>query len=88
MGVDVYATHNIAGTLTTFAFTIGTGFATAATATIGQAIGNEEEPTRHSSSFRHSGDRCSSPAVSSGSHRRYFCYSSGWKQSLPMTTLC
>lgn len=45
MGVDVYATHNIAGTLTVFASTIGTGFATAATATIGQAIGsgNEEE---------------------------------------------
>lgn len=45
MGVDVYATHNMAGTLTTFASTIGTGFATAATATIGQAIGsgNEED---------------------------------------------
>ncbi|UOF89586.1 MATE family efflux transporter [Fodinisporobacter ferrooxydans] len=40
MGVEVYATHNIAGTLTTFAFTIGNGFATAATATIGQAIGS------------------------------------------------
>ena len=40
MGVDVYATHNIAGTLTIFASTIGTGFATAATATIGQAIGS------------------------------------------------
>lgn len=45
MGVDVYATHNIAGALTTFASTIGTGFATAAIATIGQAIGsgNEED---------------------------------------------
>jgi putative MATE family efflux protein len=45
MGIDVYATHNIAGTLTTFASTIGSGFATAATATIGQAIGsgNNEE---------------------------------------------
>ncbi|KPV43126.1 hypothetical protein AN477_14145 [Alicyclobacillus ferrooxydans] len=45
MGVDVYATHNIAGTITAFASTIGTGFATAATATIGQAIGsgNEED---------------------------------------------
>jgi Na+-driven multidrug efflux pump len=45
MGVDVYATHNIAGTLTTFASTIGTGFATAATATIGRAIGsgNQQE---------------------------------------------
>jgi putative MATE family efflux protein len=40
MGVDVYATHNIAGTVTTFAYTIGAGFATAATATIGQAIGS------------------------------------------------
>ncbi len=39
MGVDVYATHNIAGTLTTFASAIGTGFATATSATIGQAIG-------------------------------------------------
>ena len=45
MGVDVYATHNIAGTITTFASTVGAGFATAATATIGQAIGsgNEED---------------------------------------------
>ena len=43
MGVDVYATHNIAGTLTIFASTIGTGFATAATATIGQAIGSGQE---------------------------------------------
>ncbi|QSO46086.1 MATE family efflux transporter [Alicyclobacillus mengziensis] len=43
MGVDVYATHNIAGTLTTFASTIGGGFATAATATIGQAIGSQNE---------------------------------------------
>jgi putative MATE family efflux protein len=43
MGVDVYATHNIAGTLTTFASTIGGGFATAATATIGQAIGSQSE---------------------------------------------
>lgn len=43
MGVDVYATHNIAGTLTTFASTIGTGFATAATATIGQAIGSGQQ---------------------------------------------
>lgn len=43
MGVDVYATHNIAGTLTAFASTIGTGFATAATATIGQSIGSGDE---------------------------------------------
>ena len=40
MGIDVYATHNIAGTLTTFAYTIGSGFAIAATTTIGQAIGS------------------------------------------------
>lgn len=40
MGVDVYATHNIAGSVTTFAYTIGGGFATSATATIGQAIGS------------------------------------------------
>lgn len=43
MGIDVYATHNIAGTLTTFGFTIGNGFAIAATATIGQAIGSGNE---------------------------------------------
>lgn len=45
MGVEVYATHNIAGTLTTFGFTLGGGFATAASVTIGQAIGsgNDEE---------------------------------------------
>lgn len=40
MGVEVYATHTIAGTITTFASTVGSGFATAATATIGQAIGS------------------------------------------------
>lgn len=43
MGIDVYATHNIAGTLTTFASTIGTGFAIATTTTIGQAIGSGNE---------------------------------------------
>lgn len=43
MGVNVYATHNIAGTLTVFASTIGGGFATAATTTIGQAIGSGDE---------------------------------------------
>lgn len=43
MGVDVYATHNIAGTITTFGFTIGNGFAVAAAATIGQAIGSGNE---------------------------------------------
>jgi putative MATE family efflux protein len=39
MGTEVYATHNIAGSLTVFASTIGGGFATAVTACIGQAIG-------------------------------------------------
>ncbi|WP_052806913.1 MATE family efflux transporter [Mesobacillus subterraneus] len=39
MGIEVYATHNIAGTLTTFAYTIGGGFAIAASTLIGQAIG-------------------------------------------------
>ncbi|MBI0581341.1 MATE family efflux transporter [Neobacillus cucumis] len=39
MGTEVYATHNIAGTLTTFASTIGGGFAVAASTLIGQAIG-------------------------------------------------
>jgi putative MATE family efflux protein len=39
MGTEVYATHNIAGTLTTFAYTIGGGFAIAASTLIGQAIG-------------------------------------------------
>ncbi|KRW90683.1 hypothetical protein SD51_13350 [Alicyclobacillus tengchongensis] len=43
LGVDVYATHNIAGTITTFGTTIGNGFAVAATATIGQAIGSGNE---------------------------------------------
>lgn len=41
MGVEVYATHNIAGTLTTFAYTIGGGFAVAASTLIGQAIGEK-----------------------------------------------
>ncbi|WP_141432580.1 MATE family efflux transporter [Bacillus sp. 03113] len=41
MGVEVYATHNIAGTLTVFAYTIGGGFAIAATTCIGQAIGEK-----------------------------------------------
>ncbi|SDN05321.1 MatE protein [Paenibacillus sp. yr247] len=41
MGVDVYAAHNIAGTLTVFASTIGSGFAIAASVTIGQAIGSK-----------------------------------------------
>ncbi|QQE78181.1 MATE family efflux transporter [Alicyclobacillus sp. SO9] len=39
MGVDVYATHNIAGTLTPFASAVGEGFSIAATAAIGNAIG-------------------------------------------------
>jgi Na+-driven multidrug efflux pump len=41
MGTVVYATHNIAGTLTTFAFTVGGGFAVAASTLIGQAIGEQ-----------------------------------------------
>jgi putative MATE family efflux protein len=41
MGVEIYATHNIAGTLTTFASTIGGGFAIAASTLIGQAIGEK-----------------------------------------------
>jgi putative MATE family efflux protein len=41
MGTEVYATHNIAGTLTTFASTIGGGFAVAASTLIGQAIGEK-----------------------------------------------
>lgn len=43
MGIDVYATHNIAGTITTFGSAIGNGFAVATTATIGQAIGSGNE---------------------------------------------
>ncbi|MFC0027870.1 MATE family efflux transporter [Neobacillus cucumis] len=39
MGTEVYATHNIAGTLTTFASTVGGGFAVASSTLIGQAIG-------------------------------------------------
>jgi putative MATE family efflux protein len=39
MGVEAYGAHNIAGSLTTFASTIGSGFSVAATALIGQAIG-------------------------------------------------
>lgn len=39
MGTAAYATHNIAGTITTFAYTIGGGFAIAASTLIGQAIG-------------------------------------------------
>jgi putative MATE family efflux protein len=41
MGTEVYATHNIAGTLTTFASTVGGGFAVAASTLIGQAIGEK-----------------------------------------------
>lgn len=47
MGVDVYATHNIAGTLTAFASTIGAGYATATTAVMGQAIGSGEQSLVH-----------------------------------------
>ncbi|WP_208742775.1 MATE family efflux transporter [Bacillus cereus] len=39
MGTEAYAAHNIAGTLTTFAYTIGGGFAIAASTLIGKAIG-------------------------------------------------
>lgn len=41
MGTESYAAHNIAGTLTVFAYTIGSGFAVAASVTIGQAIGSK-----------------------------------------------
>lgn len=41
MGTEVYAAHNIAGTLTTFAYTVGGGFAVAASTLIGQAIGEK-----------------------------------------------
>lgn len=43
MGTETYAAHNIAGNLTVFAYTIGSGFAIAASVTIGQAIGNRNE---------------------------------------------
>jgi Na+-driven multidrug efflux pump len=42
MGTEVYATHNIAGNLTTFASIIGGGFAVAVSALIGQAIGGKK----------------------------------------------
>ncbi|WKB36020.1 MATE family efflux transporter [Terrilactibacillus sp. S3-3] len=45
MGTEVYAAHNIAGTLTTFASTVGGGFAVAAITLIGQAIGEIIHPT-------------------------------------------
>lgn len=41
MGTESYAAHNIAGTLTTFAYTVGGGFAIAASTLIGQAIGEK-----------------------------------------------
>jgi putative MATE family efflux protein len=41
MGTEVYATHNIAGNLTTFASTIGGGYAIAASTLIGQSIGEK-----------------------------------------------
>lgn len=51
MGVEVYAAHNIAGTVTTFAYTIGTGFSVAATALIGRSIGEGDlEKANH---YRH-----------------------------------
>ncbi|MED1201701.1 hypothetical protein [Heyndrickxia acidicola] len=42
MGMVVYATHNIPGTLTTFASTIGGVFAVASSTLIGQAIGEKK----------------------------------------------
>ncbi|MDC3416753.1 MATE family efflux transporter [Aquibacillus salsiterrae] len=42
MGTEAYAAHNIAGTLTTLAYTIGGGFAIAANTLIGQAIGEQD----------------------------------------------
>ncbi len=45
MGIGTYAAHNIAGTMTVFASTIGSGFATAAIVSIGQAIGRKEVET-------------------------------------------
>lgn len=44
MGTAVYAAHNIAGTLTTFASTVGGGFAVAAISLIGQSIGENHAP--------------------------------------------
>lgn len=41
METESYAAHNIAGTLTTFAYTVGGGFAIAASTLIGQAIGEK-----------------------------------------------
>lgn len=41
MGTESYAAHNIAGTLTTFAYTVGGGFAIGASTLIGQAIGEK-----------------------------------------------
>ena len=43
MGTESYAAHNIAGTFTTFASTVGGGFAIAASTLIGQAIGEKNE---------------------------------------------
>ena len=40
MGIAVYAAHNIAGSFTTFASSIGSGFAVAATSSIGRTIGS------------------------------------------------
>lgn len=43
MGTEVYATHNIAGTLTTLAYTIGGGFAVASSSLIGHSIGEKNQ---------------------------------------------
>lgn len=51
MGVEVYAAHNIAGTITTFAYTIGTGCSVAATTLIGRSIG--EGNVEKANHFRH-----------------------------------
>lgn len=41
MGTEIYAAHNIAGILTTFAYTVGGGFAVASSTLIGQSIGEK-----------------------------------------------
>ncbi|KPV45508.1 MATE family efflux transporter [Alicyclobacillus ferrooxydans] len=94
MGVDVYATHNIAGTLTVFASTIGGGFATAATTTIGQAIGSGDESSVKSyrrwsyilsaTSMTH----CNSPYMRTESVDRVALYSQFSRSSLAVHCAC
>ncbi|HJV46247.1 MAG TPA: MATE family efflux transporter [Bacillota bacterium] len=74
MGIEVYATHNIAGNLTTFAYTIGGGFATAASVTIGQAIG--EKNITDIESYRKWGWRLS--AISMTLATIILCVTSPW----------